>query len=172
MYTTNPAMTTAPVVFEHTATYSRPNGLDVVVIEITFDGTYTIKLTHAGPSVCIASWPKEISYIRDIQYLPKSLLYMLSATGDEFGSVRKLIQILTQLCTETLESEKKEIESNLQSELASAAKQIEELQYDLALSRRYISELQMRNQEFYDKLYPSDENIDTILDNALDELDM
>ena len=169
-------------VFEHRVTYTRSNGLDVLDIEITFDDTYTIKLTHTGPSVGVAFWPKEVSYIRNISYLPDSVLYMLSATGDESGSVQKLIQVLTQLCSETLEKEKNENVSKLQEELSSAAEKIDSLQYELDSANHYIQEIEMRNREFYAQLYPEgipdldiypvEGTLDEMLEDAFFELNM
>jgi len=33
------------------------------VIEITFDSTYTIKMTHTGKTAMSACWPKEVTYM-------------------------------------------------------------------------------------------------------------
>jgi hypothetical protein len=128
-------------VFFHRAVFPGQDEHDVLEIEITFDTTYTIKMTHTGKTAMTACWPKEVYHIHDVPYLPKSLLKMLSVTGgNDYWIVRKIIQNIEELCKETLPKEKEEIESKFESEtisqlraeLASSHKRIEELTSELA----------------------------------------
>jgi len=144
------------------------DGNDIVDIEITFDGTYTIQFTHQGPCVACKTWPNtEVSFIRDIPYLPPSLLYMISTAGKD-GSVRKLIQILHKVCSE-IQKEKKEIETNLESENR-------QLRAELESSKKQIEELQLTNQELVDQLIfcstSLEQRLDIMLESAFVELHM
>ena len=155
--------------FSHQVCFPNSYGNDIVDIEITFNGTYTIQFTHHGPCVSRQSWPNaEVSYIRDIPYLPPSLLYMISTSGKD-GSVRKFIQILHQLCSETIQNEKKEIESKLQSEIL-------QLRAELEISQKRNEELQVTNQELvYQLTFPStslEHRLDIMLESAFYELNM
>ena len=179
-------------VFSHRAIYPRQNDSDVLEIEITFDGTYTIKMTHTGTTAC---WPEEVTYIHDIPYLPKSVIDMISITGgDDYLIVRKLIQNLRDVCLETLPHEKKEIETNVESEIL-------QLRAELASSRKRnyelsakFDEIQEKNTELVDIIVDQlqkighleetnqellqmaksieEQSLDTLLDSAFDDLDM
>ena len=155
--------------FSHRVCFPCQYGNDIVDIEITFDGTYTIQFTHQGPCVACQSWPNtEVSFIRNIPYLPRSLLYMISTSGKD-GSVRKLIQILHKLCSETFQQEKKEIENNVDSE-------IRQLRAELESSKKRIEELQVTNQELVDQLIfcstSLEQRLDIMLESAFVELHM
>ena len=92
---------------------------------------------------------------------------MISTSGKD-GSVRKFIQIL-QLCSETIQNEKKEIESKLQSEIC-------QLRAELEISQKQIQELQVTNQELvYQLTFPSislEHRLDIMLESAFYELNM
>jgi hypothetical protein len=93
---------------------------------------------------------------------------MISTSGKD-GSVRKFIQILHQLCSETIQNEKKEIESKLQSEIL-------QLRAELEISQKRNEELQVTNQELvYQLTFPStslEHRLDIMLESAFYELNM
>jgi hypothetical protein len=149
-------MESEPVhVFSHRAEYPTSNGNDVLEIEITFNGTYTIKTTHSGPYVC-GPRPQDITYIRNIPYLPRSVMDMLSITGGNSRYVAdNIIGNLYQVCADTLPKEKKEIETNFESET------IRQLRAELAFTRESVVELQKKFDEIQDK---NTELLDTLVD--------
>ena len=194
MYTKHQVnMSSESKVFFHRAVFPGEDEHDVLEIEITFDSTYTIKMTHTGKTAMSACWPKEVTYIHDVPYLPKSLLKMLSITGgNDYWIVHKIIQNIRELCTETLPKEKKEIETKFESEicqlraeLASSQKRNEELSakfyeiqdkntelVDIIVDQlQKIGQLEETNQELVQMTKSIEEHsLDTMLESAFDEL--
>lgn len=167
------------VMFSHVVTYVNWNGtpLEQNEIEITFNGTYTIKITrgvwgggqHRPPDV-------DVSYISDIHYLPQSVLDVLSCVGGGQlqGQDVHIRTILHKLFSKTLPTEKKEITKleseitsanetirQLRAELANSYKRTDELTAELACTRESIVETQKTFHEIQDK---NTELIDIIVD--------
>ena len=181
------------VMFSHRALYPSFSGIDTLAIEITFDGTYTIKTTNTGPNKC-GPYSEDTRYIRNIPYLPKSIMDMLTITGgnQNCNLVHDIRAILRELCTETLPKEKKEIETKFESEicqlraeLASSQKRNEELSakfyeiqdkntelVDIIVDQlQKIGQLEETNQELVQMTKSIEEHsLDTMLESAFDEL--
>jgi hypothetical protein len=157
------------VIFSHQARYPTGNGEDNLAIEITFDGTYTIKTTHTGPTK-FGPYPEDTRYIRNIPHLPTSIMDMLTITGGyNCYNVHEIRAVLQQICSDTLEKEKKEIETNFESEtirqlrdeLESSYKRNHELTSELARSSQFVLETQTKFYEIQDK---NTELLDTLVD--------
>jgi len=174
-------------------------GYNRLGIVVTFDGTYTIEMTRfEGPMYT----RDHKEYIRGIPYLPKSVLQMLSATGQNVG-VDGIIATLKSICSETLPEEKNEMEQanetilQLRAELASSHTHTDELTAELSHvcemvveTQKKFDEIQVKNTELVDiivdklqKIVQLEETIqlsksieqhslDTMLDSAFDELNM
>jgi hypothetical protein len=85
--------------FVHTALFKSENGWNELHIKITFIGRYTIIFTKRGPD-----YAEEVSSIKDMLYFPDSTIKMISTTGENvFSSLDYLCNLLTKLCTETIQ---------------------------------------------------------------------
>jgi hypothetical protein len=133
-------MASEPVqVFNHTASFdSYGRGWNQLQIVVTFDGTYTIKLTQvAGPTYT----RDQVEYIRDVPYLPKSVLTMLSVTGQP-GGIHPIIGALQTICLKTLHEDYKEIETKVASKLHAEYEQTtDKLHKELASATELIKHL-------------------------------
>lgn len=122
-------------VFTHTAHYESEEALVRLHIVVTFKKCYSIKMTRSWFCGRIANMtvplPKpDTTYIENIKYLPKSILDMLSATGNVHGcKVKRIMDIISDvLDTVYKENEETEILSELQKDNEELCLQVRELQ--------------------------------------------
>lgn len=67
-----------------------------------------------------ACWPKEVTYIHDVPYLPKSLLKMLSITGgNDYWIVQKIIQIFEHFAQKHFQKKRKKSRPSLNLKFSS-----------------------------------------------------
>ena len=100
--------------FVHTALFKSESGWNELHIKITFNGTYTIIFTKRGPDYIT----EEVSSIKDMLYFPDSTIKMISTTGQNiFSSLDYLCNLLTKLCTETIQSDTLKINEVIQDRI-------------------------------------------------------
>jgi len=124
--------------FVHTALFKSESGWNELHIKITFNGKYTIIFTKRGPDYIT----EEVSSIKDILYFPDSTIKMISTTGQNvFSSLDYLCNLLTKLCTETIQSDVLKINEVIHERINVYVKKNEILEATLEKARLEIVEL-------------------------------
>jgi hypothetical protein len=123
--------------FVHTALFKSESGWNELHIKITFNGRYTIIFTKRGPD-----YEEEVSSIKDMLYFPDSTIKMISTTGENvFSSLDYLCNLLTKLCTETIQSDVLKINEVIEDRINVYVKKNEILEATLEKTMLEIVEL-------------------------------